>query len=59
MPHRVRVLVADQNGDVLQRRLSHGEWSALDICRHLRDAIQVDGMRFKWIILQDDPFIVG
>ena len=27
------------------------------VCRHLRDAVQVYGLRFKYIILEDDPFL--
>jgi hypothetical protein len=29
------------------------------VCKHLRDTTQVYGMRFKWIILQDDPTLAN
>lgn len=34
-----------------------GEWSPMQVCRHLRDAVQVYGLRFKYIILEDEPFL--
>ena len=50
--------------DVLDQRVADlaqpgeaGEWSPLEVIRHVRDVVQVYGMRFKWMILQDDPFL--
>ena len=57
MPQRVRAIVAGHDLTALQRRASSEEWSALNVCRHLRDAAQVYGMRFKWIILQERPVL--
>ncbi len=56
-PHRVRELIGGRERAALQRRREPGSWSAAEVCRHLRDAVQVYGMRFKWMILQDDPFL--
>jgi hypothetical protein len=56
-PDRVRALIAGRSSDDLQRRPSPDDWSPIEICRHIRDALQVYGMRFKWMILQDDPLL--
>ena len=55
-PARVRDIVAGRAAAELERRASDG-WSPIEVCRHLRDAIQVYGMRFKWMILDRDPFL--
>lgn len=56
MPQRLRSLVAGHDASALARRPGDG-WSALDVCKHIRDITQVYGMRFKWMILDDDPFL--
>lgn len=56
MPGRFRRLLEGQPDHVLTRRTADG-WSALETFRHVRDVIQVYGMRFKWMILDDDPFL--
>jgi hypothetical protein len=57
IPERLRALLAGASAAAFARRPAADAWSALEVCRHLRDAVQVYGMRFKWIILQDDPFL--
>ena len=56
-PQRLRALVAGRDADALERRPAPDAWSAFEVCKHLRDAVQVYGMRFKWMVLQDDPFL--
>ncbi len=56
-PDRVRELVSGCSAEAFQRHVDRDAWSALAVCRHIRDAMQVYGMRFKWMILQDDPFL--
>jgi hypothetical protein len=58
-PERVRTLIEGIDGAALLRRPAGGGWSALEVCRHLRDITQVYGMRFKWMILQDDPLLAN
>ena len=41
----------------LVRAPADGGWSPLDVCKHMRDIAQVYGVRFKWMILGDDPFL--
>jgi hypothetical protein len=56
MPARLRAIVAPADAAALTRR-AEGEWSALETLRHFRDIAQVYGGRFKWMILDDDPFL--
>jgi hypothetical protein len=57
MPRRLRALVDGVSLDGLERRSDDGSWSPLEVCRHMRDIGQVYGMRFKWMILDDGPFL--
>jgi hypothetical protein len=56
-PARLREVVAGLDAAALERRPVTGEWSAIEVCRHVRDVVQVYGMRFKWMILDEDPFL--
>ena len=56
MPERLGAIVAPHDAAALQRPLDDG-WSAMHVCWHMRDIVQVYGMRFKWMILDDDPFL--
>ena len=56
IPDRLAQLVAGIDARTLAGAAGAGDWSPIETCRHLRDAVQVYGMRFKWMILQDDPF---
>ena len=55
MPARVREAIAGASPEQLERR--DDGWSAIDTCKHLRDVMQVYGLRFKYMILEDDPFL--
>ncbi len=55
-PGRFRQALEGQPHAALTRRTAGG-WSALQTFLHVRDVVQVYGMRFKWMILQDDPFL--
>ncbi len=57
MPARLRAIAGRLDASALARRARDGEWSAIEVCRHVRDVVQVYGMRFKWMILNDDPFL--
>jgi len=58
MPARLRAIVEGHDASALERPLDGG-WSALQVCWHMRDIVQVYGMRFKWMILDDDPVLVN
>lgn len=59
IPGRLRALVAGRGAAALSRQGADGGWSALDTCKHVRDIAQVYGMRFKWMILQDEPLLAN
>ena len=56
-PTRFREVLRGQSADAVTRRAPDGGWSAIEVFLHVRDVVQVYGMRFKWMILQDDPFL--
>jgi hypothetical protein len=56
-PARFRDILRGRPAEELERRQDGGGWSAIEVLRHVRDVVQVYGMRFKWMILQDDPFL--
>lgn len=57
IPERFREVLRGQTAEALARVPDGGGWAAMDVVRHVRDVVQVYGMRFKWMILQDDPFL--
>jgi len=56
-PERVPALVAGAPTEALDRRPTSDTWSPVEVCRHMPAAAQVYGMRFKWMILQNDPLL--
>ena len=56
MPDAFRAAVGGATADMLEQRDGDG-WSAIDVLKHVRDVVQVYGLRFKWMILDDDPFL--
>jgi len=56
MPSRFAAAFASAKPPDIERK-GGGEWSPLEVLRHVRDVVQVYGMRFKWMILDDDPFL--
>jgi hypothetical protein len=57
IPDRVRDVLASCAAAGLLRQGLDGEWRPIEVLRHLRDAVQVYGMRFKWMILNDAPLL--
>jgi hypothetical protein len=57
MPARLREVLRGLPAEALTRTPVGGGWSAIEVVRHVCDVVQVYGMRFKWMILQDDPFL--
>ena len=55
-PTRLSDVVGQRAADLARAGVGD-EWSPLEVVRHVRDVVQVYGMRFKWMILQDDPFL--
>ena len=57
-PAALRALVADA-GPVLRVRPEPGEWSALECVGHITDGELVVASRYRWILAEDQPAIVG
>jgi hypothetical protein len=55
-PARLRALVESQSADALMRQPA-GEWSAFQVCCHMRDAALVYSARFRWMTFDDDPVL--
>ena len=56
MPAAFRAAVGAATPSALQRP-DGDAWAAIDVLKHVRDVVQVYGMRFKWMILDEDPFL--
>ena len=59
MPVLLRDVIAMHDAAVLGQPMADGEWSPIEVVRHFRDIAQVYGMRFKWMILQDEPLLAN
>ena len=57
-PAQVRAMI-DGAGDLLARRPSDGEWSALECLAHMVDAELVASGRYRWILAHDQPELLG
>jgi DinB superfamily len=57
-PGHLRRLVAEA-GDHLRAAPSPGEWSVLECIGHILDAEMVGTVRYRWILSEDRPDIVG
>lgn len=57
-PGRVRALIGEA-GDLLARRPSDDEWSALECIAHMVDAELVASGRYRWILAHDEPELLG
>jgi hypothetical protein len=57
-PAELRALV-DDAGDLLRVRPEAGEWSVAECVAHLADAELVVAGRYRWILAEDEPEIVG
>jgi hypothetical protein len=57
-PDAIRALLADAGPDA-RMEPEPGEWSALECIAHLADGELVVSTRYRWIISEQDPAIVG
>jgi DinB family protein len=57
-PATLARLVVDAGGDILSRPAA-GEWSVLGCISHVLDAEIVMSARYRWILAQDRPTLVG
>jgi DinB family protein len=57
-PAALRALVAEA-GDRLRARPAPGEWSALECIGHIVDGELVVSGRYRWIVAEEEPDLVG
>ncbi len=57
VPERLRGLLEDADAATFDRTFDPGQWSPFETLCHLRDAGLVYGMRFRWMVLDADPFL--
>jgi hypothetical protein len=49
----------DEAGDRLRTRPAPTEWSVLEVAGHMLDGELVSAARYRWILAQDQPRLVG
>lgn len=57
-PSAIRALLAEAGGNV-RTPPEPGEWSVLECLAHLTDGELVVSTRYRWIVAEDEPPIVG
>jgi hypothetical protein len=55
LPDLIEEALHGLSDDELRRRPSPDEWSALDVCCHLRDSAQEEGVRVRRLVEEDGP----
>ena len=55
---RMRAMIGEASDD-LRRRPAVGEWSVLELVGHLVDAELVGAARYRWMLSQDAPELIG
>jgi hypothetical protein len=65
-PAQVQAQLADQLDEVLKEagsrlrtRPAPGEWSVLELLGHILDAEITSAARYRWILAQDEPTLIG
>jgi hypothetical protein len=57
VPAQVDETLAGLSEDDLRRRPGDGDWSALEVCWHLRDYAEIEGQRVRLLVEEDEPAI--
>ncbi len=55
VPDLIEEALHGLSNDKLRRRPSPDEWSALEVCCHLRDSAQEEGVRVRRLVEEDGP----
>jgi hypothetical protein len=55
VPDLIEEALHGLSDDELRRRPSPDEWSALEVCCHLRDYAEIEGQRVRRLVEQDEP----
>ncbi len=53
LPEEIAAEVADLDDAQLRWRPAPEEWSILEVCAHLRDAVEIEGMRLRAMLAED------
>ncbi len=57
LPDLIEEALHGQSDDELRRRPSPGEWSALEVCCHLRDSAEEGGVRVRRLVEEEGPVL--
>ncbi|MCH8346688.1 MAG: DinB family protein [Chloroflexi bacterium] len=55
LPDLIEEVLHGLSDDELRRRPTPDEWSALEVCCHLRDYAQEEGVRVRRLVEEDEP----
>ncbi len=55
LPGEVDALTGDLGDEQLRWRPSEDEWSVLEVCCHLRDSAEIEGLRIRRLVQEDGP----
>ena len=58
LPDQIDQFTRDLSDDDLRRRAPDGGWSILEVCCHLRDSAQEEGLRVRRLVEEDKPTLV-
>jgi len=58
LPDEIDELTRDLSEEALRRRPAEGDWSILEVCCHLRDSAQEEGLRVRRLVEEESPTLV-
>ena len=58
LPDLIDEIIDGLSGEELRRRPSPDEWSILEVCCHLRDAAEEEGVRVRRLAEEENPMLV-
>src|SRR3989304_6444551 len=58
LPDLIDEVIDGLSDEALRRRPSPDEWSILEVCCHLRDAAEEEGVRVRRLSAEEDPTLV-
>jgi hypothetical protein len=59
VPDLVDGVIEGLSDDELRRRPSPDDWSALEVCCHLRDDAEIEGQRVRRLVEEDEPALAS
>ncbi len=57
VPDVIEGAIAGLSDEELRRQPSPGEWSAIEVCCHLRDSAQEEGVRIRRLVEEERPVL--